>query len=400
MSIKEKLPSFLEDIEKDLDRTLKFWLENSHDDEFGGFFICLGPDGRVFDETKYTWLECRQVWMYARLYNDLEKYRKPQILQAAIKGADFLKQHMKNPDTMKCCLSMTRDGQPIKIQRTIFSECFYLMAMSELARATGETMYREEALAMMDKILFWVQKDDSQLGKTQLPGNKPYCSLANPMMLLCLIEQMETMDPTLADTYKDSATWCLKEVNKHIQRGGSIILENVSVDGEELAGSNGRLMVPGHAIEAGWFLLQRALKSGDTTLQKTAIDKFIVRPFQTGWDELYGGLFYFLDVDGLSPTQLEWDMKLWWPHNEAMIAFLMAYKATRDEEHLHKFQRVFKYSYSHFVDHCYGDWFGYLNRRGEVKLNFKGGPWKGFFHVPRCQLMCMQLLKDIIASEK
>ena len=54
----------------------------------------------------------------------------------------------------------------------------------------------------------------------------------------------------------------------------------------------------GHAIEAGWFLLQYARKIGDTKLKKIAIDEFIIRMFEHGWDTKYGGLFYFLDADG------------------------------------------------------------------------------------------------------
>ncbi|KAK3102532.1 hypothetical protein FSP39_012016 [Pinctada imbricata] len=135
--------------------------------------------------------------------------------------------------------------------------------------------------------------------------------------------------------------------------------------------------IPGHAIEAGWFLLRQAKKTGDVDLKKTALEQFMLNPLNYGWDKEYGGIYYFLDADGLSPTQLEWDMKLWWPHNEAMISFLMAYKETNDVMYLDLFAKVFDYSCSHFVDEKQGEWFGYLNRRGEVTHRFKGGPWKG-----------------------
>ena len=44
-----------------------------------------------------------------------------------------------------------------------------------------------------------------------------------------------------------------------------------------------------------------------------------------------------------SPVQLEWNMKLWWTHNEALIAFLMAYQHTRDVTMMEKFAQVFDY---------------------------------------------------------
>jgi hypothetical protein len=36
----------------------------------------------------------------------------------------------------------TCDGKPVKIQRTIFCECFYIMAMAGLYQATKEEKYK------------------------------------------------------------------------------------------------------------------------------------------------------------------------------------------------------------------------------------------------------------------
>ena len=80
--------------------------------------------------------------MYCRLYMDEARYRKPEILDAARSGAEFLIKHARLPDSQKCYLSVTRDGKPIKIQRSVFSECFYTLGMSELARVTKEQRYK------------------------------------------------------------------------------------------------------------------------------------------------------------------------------------------------------------------------------------------------------------------
>lgn len=395
-----RLEEFYKEISADLVRTVQFWLKYSHDDEYGGFFNCLGPSGHVYDETKYVWLQARQVWMYARLYNEEEQFRKPEIIKAAVRGVEFLQKNAKDPKTCKLCLSLTREGQPIKIQRSIFSECFYTMALSELYRTTREQKYKDEAIEMFDKIIYWVREDptDLRLGLSPLPGVTQVNSMAVPMMLLCVLDQMETMDSSMSKKYADVADWSLKQVLNHKQREGSIILENVSPSGEELPGSFGRLTVPGHAIEAGWFLLQFAKKRNDHELKKTAIEDFIVKMFDHGWDTKYGGLFYFLDVDGYSPVQLEWNMKLWWTHNESMISFLMAYQETKDLKMLEKFEQLFDYCYSKHVDKENGEWTGYLNRDGSICMDFKGGPWKGCFHVPRALLMCKQILGEILGK--
>jgi N-acylglucosamine 2-epimerase len=54
------------------------------------------------------------------------------------------------------------------------------------------------------------------------------------------------------------------------------------------------------------------------------------------------------------------------------------------------FQKVHDYSWSHFANPQQAEWFGDLNRRGEVLLNLKGGKWKGCFHEPRALYLCWQ----------
>ena len=135
----------LEQIDKvlinELHNVITFWLRHSNDLENGGFFNCLGEDGQLYDKIKYVWMLGRQVWMYCRLYNEMERYQKHEILDAARKAADFLRNHVKRDDN-RCYFCVTNDGKPVKLQRTIFSECFFVMAMAEAGKATGDNLYK------------------------------------------------------------------------------------------------------------------------------------------------------------------------------------------------------------------------------------------------------------------
>ncbi|CAM5173916.1 unnamed protein product [Eretmochelys imbricata] len=213
------------------------------------------------------------------------------------------------------------------------------------------------------------------------------------MMLLCLAEQLgDGAGGPLAEL----EGWCARRLLRHLQRDGSAVLENVSPDGKELPGCLGRQQNPGHAIEAGWFLLRFAQRQGDAALAAQAIEGFMVRPFQAGWDPEHGGLFAFQDADGLCPTQLEWNMKLWWPHAEAMVAFLMAYAHSREPALLRLFDQVAAYAFQRFRDPEHGEWFGYLAQDGKVALTIKGGPFKGCFHVPRALHLCEEMLEKLL----
>ncbi|CAL8264125.1 unnamed protein product [Lota lota] len=396
------LEQYREKIRTELDSVVNFWLTYSHDTKYGGFFTCIDKDGHIYDDLKYVWLQGRQVWMYCRLYRTMERFHKEEILQAAKAGGEFLRQFARVPSnshSWKCAFCLTKDGKTVKIQRSIFSECFYIMAMDELSRVTGDKDMQAEAEQMMDHVIHWVRVDPSELGRPKLPGDEPINSMAVPMMLLCLVQQLtEERDNDLVEKYRETGQWCVKKILQHIQRGGMAILENVSLEGAELNGCQGRLQNPGHALEAGWFLLQYCGKHGDESLQLTAINKFIELQFQRGWDKEHGGLFYFLDVDGHCPTQLEWSMKLWWPHCEALIALLMAYNNTKKPTLLDRFSEVYEYTFSHFSDPENGEWFGYLTQEGKVAMDFKGGPFKGFFHVPRCLYMCERILDGLLGD--
>ncbi|GAB3663373.1 hypothetical protein GCM10028791_38770 [Echinicola sediminis] len=46
-----------------------------------------------------------------------------------------------------------------------------------------------------------------------------------------------------------------------------------------------------------------------------------------------------------------------------------------------------QYAWKHFRNEENGEWFGYLDKYGEVLIPAKGGKWKGGFHVPRALLL-------------
>ncbi|RUS71156.1 hypothetical protein EGW08_021082 [Elysia chlorotica] len=400
-SVKQTLQGYHQLVSADLDRTVRFWLDHSVDDQCGGFFSCLEADGTVYDCTKYSWPMCRQVWMLARLYQEVDRFHQPHVLEAASKGGEFILQHVQEASSCRCYLSLTREGRPLKLQRTIFSEAFFVMAVSELYRVTRHARYKERADATMAKIIHWVRVDSTELGFSVAPPTH-VSSLSVPMILLMLIGQMETVEPARTAEFSALGDWCVQQISRHVvdrgaNRGGLAVMENVGQDGGLLPGCSGRLMNPGHAIEAGWFLLERAAKTDSESLAALALD-IVSSSFRRGWDSRHGGLLSFIDLEDRPPTQLEWDMKMWWPHNEAMIAFLMAYKHTKDDGYLDKFGQVLDYSVKHFVDPEHGEWFGYLSREGVVKINAKGGQWKGFFHVPRALMMCEAMLQELLQT--
>lgn len=372
-----------------LDRVMPFWMDNSIDQEKGGFFTCIERDGTVYDTDKFIWLQCREVWMLATLYNKVEK--KQEWLDAAVQGAEFLKQH-GHDGQLNWYFSIDRDGNPLVEPYNIFSYTFAVIAFGQLYLATGNQEYADIAKRTFDIVL---SKRSCPKGKWSkaAPGARALKDFALPMILCNVALEIESLvDPDFLQRTIDD---CLHEVLDVFYRPElGLVVENVSMDGQLVDCHEGRLLNPGHAIEAMWFIMDLGKRLGRQDLIEKAV-QIALNEVKHGWDKQYGGIFYFMDRLGHPLQQLEWDQKLWWVHIETLITMIKGYELTGNQECLEWFERVHDYVWTHFRDEEHREWFGYLNRRGEVLLTLKGGKWKGCFHVPRGLFQVWKTLERI-----
>lgn len=375
-----------------LDRVMPFWMEHSIDHEMGGFFTCLERDGSVYDTDKFIWLQCREVWMLATLYNKVE--HRQEWLDAAVQGAEFLKRH-GHDGHFNWYFSLQRDGQPLIQPYNIFSYTFAVIAFGQLYLATGNEEYADIAKRTFDIVLQKRQCPKGQWSKAA-PGARALKDFALPMILCNVALEIEPLlDPAFLQQTIDI---CLHEVLDVFYRPElDLIVENVSLDGQLVDCHEGRVLNPGHAIEAMWFIMDLGKRLGRPELIEKATH-IALREVEYGWDKQYGGIFYFMDRLGHPLQQLEWDQKLWWVHIETLITMLKGYELTGNAQCLEWFEKVHDYTWTHFRDPDHAEWFGYLNRHGEVLLTLKGGKWKGCFHVPRGLYQCWQTLERL--SEK
>jgi N-acylglucosamine 2-epimerase len=184
-------------------------------------------------------------------------------------------------------------------------------------------------------------------------------------------------------------------LQKHWKPDHGALLENVAPDGTPLLDlPEGRMFHPGHAIESAWMMMEVAQKNKHDTLMTTAID-IVLASLEQGWDTEFGGLRYITNIDQTPCHSLEADLKLWWPHGETLYALLMAWSHTGRDDLGKWYEKVHEYTFSHFPDPEYGEWFGYLNRDGSKVWTAKANGWKGYFHLPRVLFRCYQLLEKL-----
>lgn len=372
-----------------LDNVVPFWMTKSQDTKHGGYFTCLDRMGNVFDTDKFIWLQGREVWLFSMIYNNIEK--NPEWLKCAVQGGEFLKK-FGHDGTYNWYFSLTREGKPIIEPYNIFSYTFATMAFGQLFKATGNQEYADIARKSFEIILSRVDNPKGKWNKTY-PGTRDLKNFALPMILCNLALEIEhLLDKKFLQKTIET---CIHEVMDVFYRPElGLIVETVTSDNKLSDTFEGRLLNPGHGIEAMWFIMDlgERLKNPEL-IQKAA--SIAVQITEHGWDKKYGGIFYFLDRKGYPPQQLEWDQKLWWVHVETLISMAKGYQLTRSQDCLKWFEIIHEYTWDHFKDKEYPEWYGYLNRQGEVLLPLKGGKWKGCFHVPRGLYQCWKTLEKI-----
>jgi N-acylglucosamine 2-epimerase len=369
---------------------LPFWINQSIDKIHGGYFTCLNGNGEVFDTDKFIWLQCRQVWTFSMLTNRIEN-PDPIWLKTAEEGAKFLLKHGRDRQG-NWYFSLRMDGQPLVAAYNIFSDCFACMAFAQLFKATGKTEYEQIAKETFFNILKRKENPKGIFNKV-IGETRPLKNFALPMILCNLALEIEhLLEKNMVDQIIND---CINEVMIDFYDSPSgLTLENVNPNGQLSDSFEGRLLNPGHAIEAMWFVMDLAHRINDKSLLENAIDRGL-KMIAYGWDDEFGGIFYFLDRKGHPPQQLEWDQKLWWVHLETLVFLTKSMEYTNSSASLPLFKKIHDYTWNHFRDDKKGEWWGYLNRRGEVLLDLKGGKWKGCFHVPRALFMCSQSLKKL-----
>lgn len=378
-----------------LGNVIPFWLEKSQDKEFGGYLTCLDRKGEVFDKDKFIWLQGREVWMFSMLYNKVEK--RQEWLDCAVQGGEFLKKY-GHDGNYNWYFSLDQQGNPLVEPYNIFSYTFATMAFGQLSLATGKQEYAEIAKKTFEIILSKVGNPKGKWNKAY-PGTRQLKNFALPMILCNLSLEIEHLIDK--DFLHQTMDTCIHEVMEVFLRPecGGIIIENVELNGSLSDTFDGRLVNPGHAIEAMWFIMDLGKRLNRPELIDKAV-KTTLTMIEYGWDKQYGGIFYFMDRLGHPVQQLEWDQKLWWVHIETLISLLKGYQLTGSQECLAWFEKIHEYTWSHFKDNEYPEWWGYLNRQGDVLLPLKGGKWKGCFHVPRGMYQCWKILEEINQSNK
>lgn len=374
------------------DSVLPFWENHGPDPKYGGINTCIDRTGKLYSKEKSVWMQGRGGWMFAHLCEVFgEKKEWVSISKSCI---DFMNQYCIDRTDGRLYFVVGEDGIPFRKRRYHFSEYFYIMAVAEYHKVTGDVQCLENArkyYGLVKGIYEDPGSDPFKITPKSLSTAPQMRGLGDTLVMLLVSRTMRQCDPERASEYVGMEKRLIDEIlNYHLQTKFGVLLEGVGPKGEYLGDySSGRVVNPGHNLETVWNLLREAEELEDNSFLEQ-IETIYKGAFRYGWDDEYGGLLYFVDVEGNPPQAYEHDMKLWWVHTEALIASIKLYRMTGKNEYLNNFSRVLDYSLKGFQDSEYGEWFGYLRRDGKATMPpSKGNIFKGPFHVPRmfCEVL-------------
>lgn len=394
MNVKEYIKSWAESYKKDLtENIMPFWMKYGLDRENGGVYTCVNRDGSLMDTTKSVWFQGRFAFICSFAYNNVEK--KQEWLDAAKSTLEFIEKHCFD-EQGHMYFSVTAEGKPLRKRRYVFSETFAAIAMSEYALATGDQHWAKRAIQVFEDTQRFLATPGFLPAKfeadVKLQGHSIVMILIN--VGSCIRKVVD--DPKLTQQIDES----IEKLKKYfIHPEFKCLLETVGENGEFIDTNMTRTINPGHCIETSWFIMEEAkLRGWDKPMFDLALQVFDWS-WDWGWDKQYGGIINFRDCKNLPPQDYSQDMKFWWPQCETIIASLYAYLGTGDEKYLYRHERISEWTYAHFPDAEYGEWYGYLHRDGTVAQPAKGNLYKGPFHIPRMMIkgymLCQEILKKL-----
>ncbi len=373
-----------------LDDIIPWWMEHAIDWGNGGICTFLQDDGGLVSTDKYMWSQLRALYTWSALYNRIDP--RPEWLDVARNIFDFVAAHGRD-DQGRWNYWVDAYGEVVEGPNSIYSDGFAIMGMTEFARATGEQQAIDIAFETCESARERLARPGSYLTAPYIvpEGAKAHgVSMIFSSVFYELGRFLED-DDIMAAGYDHAL-----QVMEDFRRPEKLcLLEYVGLDGSVLDSPEGRVVVPGHAIESMWFQMHIFEHRGEA--ERIAQAAECVRwHVETAWDPEWGGLVLALDSEWRGEPAWEHAMrKFWWVHTETLYALLLSYYHTREQWCLDWYDRVHQWTFAHFPLAEHGEWTMRLTREGERPtelLSLLPLPIKDPFHTPRAMIMCVDVL--------
>jgi cellobiose epimerase len=375
--------AMLDELIKDI---LPFWMNNTVDNEHGGFYGEVSNDLVVNKEAhKAGVINSRVLWTFSTAYRF---FGDEAYLQMADHAYDFLINSFWDKEYSGIYWLVDYKGNAVDDKKQIYNIAFAVYGLTEYYRASGKKESLDKAIELYNCIERYsydstnkgyfeaLARDWKDLADTRLSAKEINCKKSMNTHLHILEAYTNLFRVWKDDEFRNK----FKEL---IEVTADYIVDNeeyrFKLFFDEKWNSLDNGISYGHDIEGSWLLFEAAEVLGDEALINRVKDISLgmaKKVIENGIDEKNGGLLNEKHSDG----RLD-NYKAWWPQAEAMVGFLNAYELNNNEEYLKASFDIWNFTDKYFVDKTNGEWFNEVSLEGKTDEKMKKvDAWKCPYH--------------------
>jgi len=373
---------------------LPFWMTRMVDKRNGGFYGRISGDGITDTEAgKGAILNARILWTFSESYKLL---KDPAYAKMARYASVYIHAHFFDPEFGGTYWNISAEGKPLDTKKQIYSQAFFLYALSAYYGATGDQESLDKAIGLYNLIeeksfdgdkngyleaysREWSLLDDFRLSAkddNEIKTTNTHLHILEGYTHLYKVWKDKTLAASLDNLVRIFLDKMIHPGNHHL---------NLFFDEEWNCRS--RLISYGHDIEASWLLYEAAqVLENEQLLQRVRTACLsVVKAAGEGLQE-DGSLIYESD-DATGHSDHE---RHWWPQAEAVVGYLNAFQLTKNKTYFEQALHSWDYIRENLVDPVNGEWYWSILPDGKVNYaGDKAGFWKCPYHNARA---CMEIM--------
>ena len=374
---------------------LPYWMGRMVDVEQGGFYGQIdGADRIIGGAGKGGILNARILWTFSSAYR---VQPDSAYLHMAERAYGYALKYFFDEEMGGTYWLVNADGSPADTKKQIYSQAFFIYALTEYHMASGN----EEALAKAKELFHLIEQHsrDTQVGGYFEAYSRDWQLLDDLRLSEKDENEKKTMNTHLhiLEAYTNLyRVWKDPRLKEALEALILIFADHIidtrtghmNLFFDEQWTRKGTIDSYGHDIEASWLLYEAAQVLGDPALllRVESLSLQLVQTIVREGLQSDGSIWYETDTRrGHTDTD-----RHWWPQAEAAVGFMYAWKLSGDAAYLDKSAATWQYISAHLIDRAHGEWYWSI-RDGKPNLaEDKAGFWKCPYHNSR---MCIEIIR-------
>jgi len=392
----KQLDQYKKELQNELSALLNFWLQNTPDKKFGGFYGKLDHSGKIFpDAPKGSVLNSRILWTFSAAYSHTGNV---DYLNMAERAYKYINDHFVDKKYGGVYWTVDYKGDPFDTKKQIYAMSFAIYGLSEFYQCCKKQQAKDLAIELYNLIVEhsydpvhggyiealsqdWKVLEDLRLSKKDANEKK---SMNTHLHVLEGFANLYRMWPDEGLNKKISELIHIFQDHIIDKKSSHLVLFF-----DEAWNPKSGIISYGHDIEAAWLLQESAETIGDAALiQQVKIQSLQLAGAAAEGLDRDGGLWYEYET-GTNHLIKE---KHWWPQAEAMTGFYNAWQISGDESYFRRSLASWQFVQDYILDTINGEWFWGVTENYSLMKEDKVGIWKCPYHNGRA---CMELIRRI-----